>query len=193
MKPGIDKDKHWFVVRTTVKGEEKAFENIRKAGFDTYYPRRKVEIKNPRTHTMRLREDPLMPRYMFVGFRPSGLNFYKVNCCDGVESILGVNGRPIRVSAGHIESIYLAEIAMLFDDTRAARIHRQEEASSAKENTRRQFPAGSSVFVGEGPFASFQGIVEEITKRGKIIALIELFGRMTPVELETSQIAPSTQ
>lgn len=189
MKSGIDKDKHWFVVRTTVKGEEKAFENIRKAGFDTYYPRRRVEIKNPRTHTIRLREDPLMPRYMFVGFRPSGLNFYKVNCSDGVESILGVNGRPIRVSADHIESIYLAEIDMAFDDTRAARIHRQEEASSTKENTKRQYPLGSPVFVGEGPFASFGGIVEEITKTGKVIALIELFGRMTAVEFDARQLS----
>jgi transcription antitermination factor NusG len=190
MKAGIDKDKHWYVVRTNVKSEEKAFANIRKAGFDTYYPRRRVEVKNMRTHTYKTNEQALMPRYLFVGFKPSGLNFYKVNCADGVESILGVNGRPIRISEDHVEAIYLAEIEMAFDDTRAARIHRQEESISAKETTKRRFPAGSAVCVGEGsPFANLGGIVEDVTKTGKVIALIELFGRMTAVEFDAKQLS----
>ncbi len=184
----IDKEKHWYVVRTNVKGEEKAFENIRKSGFDVYFPRRRVEIQNHRTHVYHTRENPLMPRYMFVGFYSRDYSFWRVNSLDGVESILGVNGRPIRVSADHIEAIHLAEVDMAFDDTRAARIHRQEEAISVKENTKRQFPAGSLVCIGEGPFASFGAIVEEITKTGKVVALIELFGRMTTVELNPKQI-----
>lgn len=192
MKAGIDKDKHWYVVRTTVKGEEKAYENIRKAGFDTYFPRRRVEIQNHRTHAYRTHENPLMPRYLFVGFISNGANFYAVNCCDGVECVLGVNGRPIRISGDHVEAIYFAEIDMAFDDTRAARIHRQEEAASEKENTARRFLTGRRVIVSEprNPFAEFSGIVEEVTKAGRVIALIELFGRMTAVKFNASQLAP---
>lgn len=192
MKPGIDKDKHWYVVRTTVKGEEKAFENIRKAGFDTYFPRRKVEVKNMRTHTYKINENALMPRYLFVGFDPRNANFYRVNGCDGVECVLGVNGKPIRISENHVEAIYLAEIDMEFDDTREARIHRREELESAKDNTKREFPAGRNVFVTEkgNPFATFGGVVEEVTKSGKVIALIELFGRMTAVQFDGKQLTP---
>jgi transcriptional antiterminator NusG len=46
MKAAIDKDRHWYVVRTNVKAEDKASANIRKAGYDVYYPRRRVEVKN---------------------------------------------------------------------------------------------------------------------------------------------------
>ncbi|MBZ9600730.1 transcription termination/antitermination protein NusG [Phyllobacterium chamaecytisi] len=193
MEAVIDKDKHWYVVRTNVKSEEKAFANIRKAGYDTYYPRRRVEVQNRRTHTYKTLENPLMPRYLFVAFYVRDKSFYRVTCCDGVECILGVDGRPIQVSANNVEKIYLAEIDMKFDDTRAARIHRQEELASEKENTAMQFPAGRNVFVTEkgNPFATFGGVVEEVTKSGKVIALIELFGRMTAVQFDGKQLTPA--
>ncbi len=120
MKAAIDKDKHWYVVRTNVKAEVKASDNMRKAGYDVYYPRRRMEMKNKRTHTYATRESALMPRYLFVGLPQSDRNFFKVRNCDGVECILGVDGPPERISAEHVEAIYLAEIEMQFDDTRAA-------------------------------------------------------------------------
>ncbi|MGN7770155.1 hypothetical protein [Phyllobacterium sp. 22552] len=42
------------------------------------------------------------------------------------------------------------------------------------------------------PFATFGGVVEEVTKSGKVIALIELFGRMTAVEFCSKQLSPVT-
>ncbi|WP_157929492.1 hypothetical protein [Phyllobacterium zundukense] len=56
-----------------------------------------------------------------------------------------------------------------------------------------RYPAGSSVFVTDwvSPFATFGGIVEEITKAGRVVALMELFGRMTPVEFEPKQLTPA--
>lgn len=192
MKAAIDRDKHWYVVRTNVKAELKASENIRKAGYDIYYPRRRVEAKNHKTHTYVLREKSLMPRYVFVAFQPWDENFYSVDRCDGVECILSVGGCPVRVSANSIETIFLAEIDMAFDDTRAARIHRKEEAATVKENTARRFPKGTSIVVADenNPFAALNGIVEDITKAGRIIALIELFGRMTPIEFMDRQLSP---
>ncbi|NTS30687.1 hypothetical protein HQ945_05425 [Phyllobacterium sp. BT25] len=191
MKAAIDTDKHWYVVRTRVKGEDKAFENLRKAGFDTYYPRHRIEIQHRRTKAYVVKEQPLMPRYMFVGFAPRNVNFYAVRESDGVECILGVDGRPIIVPSKDVEKIYLAEVDMKFDDTRAARIHRKEEAKTEKETTLMRYPSGSSVFVTDAtsPFATFGGIVGEVTKSGTIVALIELFGRMTPVEFEARQLS----
>ncbi|EJN04259.1 transcription termination/antitermination NusG family protein [Phyllobacterium sp. YR531] len=190
MKAGIDKDKHWYVVRTIVKGEGKAFEHIRKAGYDVYFPRRRVEVQHRRTKAYFVKEQPLMPRYLFVGQPKVNPDFYRLRNCDGVEGILGVNGQPTRVSEKSVENIYLSEIEMDFDDTRAARIHRKEETVSVKQNTRRQFPVGMSVFVtGEGsPFASFGGVVDEVTQSGKVRTLLELFGRMTSVEFDPQQL-----
>jgi transcription termination/antitermination protein NusG len=193
MKAAIDNDKHWFVVRTNVKAEVKASESIRTAGYDVYYPRSRVEVKNKRTHTYTTRENPLMPRYLFVGLPQTDRNFFKVRLCEGVECILGVDGRPARISADHVEAIYLAEVDLQFDDTRAARVHRKEEARSRKAKTESEFSPGRSIFVTErgNPFAMFGGVVDEVTNAGRVIALIDIFGRMTPVEFEPRQLTPA--
>lgn len=50
------------------------------------------------------------------------------------------------------------------------------------------FSEGDSVKVIEGPFASFVGIVETISEKGKVKVQVSIFGRPTPVELEFSQV-----
>ncbi|UXN67050.1 hypothetical protein N8E89_21205 (plasmid) [Phyllobacterium sp. A18/5-2] len=94
--------------------------------------------------------------------------------------------RPVRISTDHVEAIYLTEIDMQFDDTRAARIHLKVEAKSRKATTEMQFPKGEGILVSDSmnPFAKFGGVVQEVTKSGRVVALIELFGRLTPVEFE---------
>ncbi|SDO95499.1 hypothetical protein [Phyllobacterium sp. OV277] len=64
---------------------------------------------------------------------------------------------PVRVSADSVETIFLAEFDMAFDDTRAARIHRKEEEANEKSNLAKRFPVGLDVFVTDSgnPFASF--------------------------------------
>lgn len=68
-----------------------------------------------------------MPGYLVLGAtRP----LYYAAKCDGVEGILGnegYRGASVTIPSGLIEAIYRAEIDMQFDDTRAARIFRQEE------------------------------------------------------------------
>ncbi len=126
-------------------------------------------------------------------FPPDGKNFYRVDKQDGVECILGVDGRPIRVMAKDVEKIFMAEMDMKFDETRAARVHRKEEAKTEKETTAMRYLTGTMVFVTDraSPFATFSGVVDEVTKAGKVLALMELFGRMTPVEFEPKQLTPA--
>jgi len=50
------------------------------------------------------------------------------------------------------------------------------------------FSEGDSVKVIEGPFASFIGVVEAISDKGKVKVQVSIFGRPTPVELEFSQV-----
>jgi transcriptional antiterminator NusG len=193
MKAAIDKDKHWYVIRTNVKCEEKASENIRKAGYDVYCPRRRVEVKNRRTHTYTTRESALMPRYVFVGLPQDDRSIFNVRGCDGVECILGVNGRPVRISADHVEAIYLAEVDMQFDDTRAARNHRREEVACERKNAKNLFSSGTTVIVTDkrSPFSSFGAVVDQVTKTGRVVTLIDLLGRMTPVVFEARQLSPA--
>lgn len=190
-KAGIDLEKIWYVVRTNIKCEVKAATNIRLAGFDHYLPRVREEKKHRRTNVVTVTERPLMPRYLFVGFKQNAKHFGFVRACEGVERLLEVDGTPVPVPAEAVEEIFLAEIDMCFDDTREARIHRKEEANSYKQTMAMRFPANKRVFISDpkSAFADLSAIVEEVTKSGSVRVLLELFGRLTPVEFEGRQLS----
>ncbi len=50
------------------------------------------------------------------------------------------------------------------------------------------FSEGDEVKVMEGPFASFVGTIEAVNDKGKIKVNVSIFGRQTPVELDSSQV-----
>jgi transcription antitermination factor NusG len=190
MKP-VDPDKVWYVVRSNIQCEAKAAENIRLAGFDVYYPRQRIEKKHRRNNTYLVKERPLMVSYIFVGMpRDEKLrHFGFVRACEGVERFLEYEGKPIPVSGKDVQAIYLAEVDMRFDDTRAARIHRKEEAATLKATTEMKYQQGNEFAIVAGPFATFTAIVEEVTKSGNIKAMVSLFGRLTSVEFEAAQLS----
>lgn len=196
-KLGIDQGKRWYVVRTNVRSERKAADNLRKAGFDHYLPTQRIEKHNKRSHTYRMTERPLMTGYLFVGLPAHSQHFGLVRGCQGVEDILKVrfgpgpeDFRPLCVPANAVEEIYLAEFDMQFDDTREARIHRKEEARTRKATVAMTFPATSEWLVSDGPFASFNAVVESVTSAGMVKALVSIFGRSTVVEFEPKQLSP---
>ena len=62
-----------------------------------------------------------------------------------------------------------------------------KEKSGIKTNI--LFDPGESVKVTDGPFADFNGVVEEVNQeKGKLIVSVLIFGRSTPVELEFNQV-----
>jgi transcription antitermination factor NusG len=190
MKLHIGKHLFWCVVRTNIKCEEKAADNIRSAGFAHYLPMCRIETWNKRTHVYRISDRVLMPRYLFAGI-PSENHVGKVKNCEGVEMVLsteGQFGRPLQVPADTIERFLLAEVDMRFDETRAARIVRGEEPRTAKDRTVAAFPPGSNARVIDGPFASFMATIEDATTSGKVKALVDVFGRMASVEFDPNQL-----
>ena len=189
MNPGINKDLTWYVVRTNIKCERKAAHSLRRAGIDCYLPTMREERKNKRTHTYRTSEKALMPRYLFAG---TTLDPYFIRLCEGVEGVLGTfghRGAPISVSPEAVEQILIAEIDLQFDETRAARIHRQEEAKTKKATTELRFFPGAEIEITDGVWKGFSGLVEQVTTRGNVQALVDVFGRLTPVEVPVDQIA----
>jgi transcriptional antiterminator NusG len=63
------------------------------------------------------------------------------------------------------------------------------DEGAIKPKPRVLFSVGENVKVIDGPFADFNGVVEEVKPdKGKLRVLISIFGRATPVELEFVQV-----
>jgi transcriptional antiterminator NusG len=74
-------------------------------------------------------------------------------------------------------------------DGEAGRILAQTMELKDRRRTVETFQIGESVRVSEGPFASFNGVIEELDEeRGRLRVTVSIFGRSTPVELEYSQV-----
>lgn len=181
----------WYVIRTNIKSEEKAERNLCRAGFRTYAPWQKFERLNRRKRVWVQHEMRLAPRYLFLEVPAGDVPWYVIRACEGVESVLGVEGRPIRlngVQTQQLNDIMAAEADYAFDETRAGKLHRREIGKTKKETTRMKFPVGSKVRISDGPFTSFNGEVTNVNGRGHLLVMASLFGRMTPVELEVGQV-----
>lgn len=181
----------WYVIRTNIKSEEKAERNLRNAGFRTYAPWQKFERLNRRKKVWIQHQMRLAPRYLFLEASASTVPWYAVRGCEGVESVLGINGSPHRLSDSEVAALHeimRAEADFAFDETRAGKLHRREIGKTKRETTRMKFPVGSKVRISDGPFTSFNGEITNVNGRGHLLVMTEIFGRMTPVELDVGQV-----
>ena len=115
------------------------------------------------------------PGYVLAKLDMSDQVYHLVKNTPKVTGFLGTNGKPQPIS-----------------EAEAARIlNTKEEAAAAspKAKLNVDYDIGDSVKVLEGPFASFNGMVEELDfDRGRVKVGVSIFGRATPVELEFEQV-----
>ncbi|KAK0348273.1 hypothetical protein LTR94_037895, partial [Friedmanniomyces endolithicus] len=69
---------------------------------------------------------------------------------------------------------------------------KEETAAAPKTKVKVDYEIGDAVKVLEGPFASFNGTVEELDfDKSKVKVSVSIFGRATPVELDFEQVERS--
>ncbi len=102
-------------------------------------------------------------------------SWFVVRNTPGVTGFVGAGNKPSPLPRKDVES-FLREK----DDT--AEVVR-------KGRPKLEYDVGETVQVKEGPFADFEGQIEEINEEQlKLKVLVNIFGRETPVELEFSQV-----
>ncbi len=115
------------------------------------------------------------PGYVLAKLALNDDVYHLVKNTPKVTGFLGPNGKPQAISE--------AEAARILST-------REEAASAApKQKIKVDYEIGDNVKVLDGPFASFNGLVEELDfDRGRVKVSVSIFGRATPVELEFEQV-----
>ena len=114
------------------------------------------------------------PGYVLAKLQMSDDVYHLVKNTPKVTGFLGPNGKPQPIP-----------------DAQAARMlsTEHEAAHAPKQKINVDYEIGDSVKVLDGPFASFNGVVEELDfDRGRVKVSVSIFGRATPVELEFEQV-----
>lgn len=115
------------------------------------------------------------PGYVLARLQMNDDVYHLVKNTPKVTGFLGPNGRP--------QPITEAEAARI--------LNTKDEAAAAapKQKISVDYEIGDSVKVLDGPFASFNGLVEELDfDRSRVKVSVSIFGRATPVELEFEQV-----
>ena len=120
-------------------------------------------------------ERKFFPGYVLAKLEMNDDVYHLVKNTPKVTGFLGTNNKPQPIS-----------------EAEAARIlSTKEEAASAAPKTKIKidYEIGDQVKVLDGPFASFNGVVEELDfDRSRVKVSVSIFGRATPVELEFEQV-----
>ncbi len=174
-------EKKWYAVHTYSGFENKAKKSledkIRLEGLQEGFG----EILIPMEHVVEMvkgekktTKKKMMPGYMLVEMEMNDRTWHLVKNTPKVTGFVGgaPNQQPPPMSAAEV-----------------ARVTTQISEGTLKPKPKVQFEAGDNVRVIDGPFANFNGSVEEVNPdKGRVKVLVSIFGRATPVDLDFMQV-----
>jgi transcriptional antiterminator NusG len=171
--------KRWYIVHAYTNFERKVADAVRErakqAGLDHLFD----EIVVPTEDVVEVRrgrkvqaERKFLPGYVLVKMEMTDAAFLLIKNTPKVTGFLGADNKAMPIS-----------------DAEAARILNQVREGVERPKPTISFEIGEQVKVADGPFASFQGHVEEVDEeRERLKVAVSIFGRPTPVELEFGQV-----
>ena len=172
----------WYIIHAYSGFENKVRESIQseahRMGLDAFVDQIEVptetvtEIKRGK----KVQSDrKFMPGYVLARLEMNDQVYHLVKNTPKVTGFLGPGGKP--------QPIPDAQAARMLDSSE------ESAARAPKQKITVEYEIGDQVKVLDGPFASFNGVVEELDfDRGRVKVSVSIFGRATPVELEFEQV-----
>lgn len=169
----------WYVIQVYSGFENKVGEAIEEKAAKRKLQDRIGEIMVPTEEVVEVKrgqrvntERKFFPGYILAKIDITDEIWHLVKDTPKVTGFLGANNKPVPISEKEAEAL-IKQI--------------QEGVESPRPSV--TFDIGEEVKVADGPFASFNGIVEEIDEeKAKLKVSVSIFGRATPVELDYGQV-----
>jgi transcriptional antiterminator NusG len=170
---------HWYVIHVYSGFEKKVAAAIREQAEQKGLGERFEQLLVPTEEVVEVKrgakvssERKFFPGYVLIKMDLNDETWHLVKNTAKVTGFLGGRGRPSPIS-----------------EAEAARIMRQVQEGIERPKPSITFEIGEQVRVSDGPFTSFNGVVEEVDEeKSRIKVAVSIFGRATPVELEYSQV-----
>jgi transcription termination/antitermination protein NusG len=169
----------WYIVHAYSNFEKKVAESIREHAAQRGLSHKFEEILVPTEQVIEVRrgrkvnsERKFFPGYVLVRCDLTDDVYHLIKNTAKVTGFLGADNKPMPISDGEADRIK-GQVAEGVEHPKPS-IH---------------FEIGEKVRVMDGPFASFEGLIEEVDEgRSRVKVAVSIFGRPTPVELEYAQV-----
>jgi transcriptional antiterminator NusG len=169
----------WYIVHAYSNFERKVAESIKERAAAAGLGDKFEEVLVPMEEVVEMRrgrkiasERKFFPGYVLVKMELDDETYHLIKDTPKVTGFLGTENKPIPIT-----------------EEEAGRILQQVQEGVERPKPSVSFEIGEQVRVADGPFASFNGLVEEVDEeRARLKVAVSIFGRATPVELEYAQV-----
>ena len=167
----------WYAIHTYSGYEDNVAKNLKQRIeslgmedkiFNVIVPKeKKIKIKDGKRKVV---EEKIYPGYVLVEMIVTDDSWYVVRNTPNVTGFVGAGTTPVPVSKEEIDSL-------------------MTRMGVEEPQYKIEVKSGDLVKITDGPFKDFEGKVSDVDEeRGKIKVLVNIFGRDTPLELDSLQI-----
>ena len=172
-------EQKWYIIHAYSGFEKKVADTIKERaanqGFEKFFD----EVIVPTEEVIEIKkgkkvkgERKFFPGYVLAKMVMTDDTYHIVKNTPKVTGFLGAQGKPMPIA-----------------DSEAARILNQVEEGVERPRPMITFEIGEEVRVKDGPFTSFNGVVEDVDEeKARVKVSVSIFGRATPVDLEFAQV-----
>jgi len=179
LAPPVNEKFKWYIIHAYSGFERKVKESL-ESRIQAYGLHQKIgrimiptepvtELRNGKKYTI---ERVFLPGYVLVEMELDNDLWHIIKNTPRVTGFLGTGDSPVALSEQEVSSIIF-----------------RADVSKDKPKLKVKFQKNEAVRINEGPFANFNGIVDDVNEdRQTLKVMVTIFGRSTPVELEFSKV-----